>query len=201
VKDKERTCIVQSHQAHLGSARRRLSDGCSFDSPLKGFTGGVKWEVSYRRRIKQVALLPVALSFVFLLVAAMPVMYLAHRWALIQRKRKTVKEIRALEKEDQPWMDVPDKKVLEHLWAHHGLHADGHNIDEKIELLNRWVITLYGQEVADAHSIKAQFDEIGLKQLEANRGYYEGQEDSHIHFASPFDALLAKLSKELPAYQ
>jgi len=174
--EKERSCITQSHQAHLASARRRVAElnrGVPFDGPLKGFTGGVKWEADYRSRIKQIALLPVVVSIVLLLAAVTPVMYLVHRWALLQRKRQIVKEIALLENAP-PLMDAPDNKDLEHLWAYHGLHGDGHEEDEKVALLNRWVNTLYGDEVAEAYK---------------------------THFTSPFDVLLAKLSKALSAYE
>ncbi len=199
---KERACIAQSHEAHLASAKRRLarlSLTSTFDGPLKGFSGGVKWETNHHSRIKQVALLPVVLLIVVLLLAVTPAMYLAHRWGVFQRRRETVKEIHGLEKE-RPSMDAPDKKDLEHLWAFHGLHGAGHDFDEKIELLYSWVTTLYGQEAAEAHRIKAQFDAAGEKQLDANRAYYEGRSDTHIHAGACFDLLLSKISKALPAY-
>ena len=200
--EKERACIAQSHEAQLASARRRLADfslRTSFESPLKGFTGGITWEENHRDRMKQIAVLPLACLVALFLAAMTPVLYIAHRFDLLQRRRAIIKEIRTLE-EEGPSMDVPDKKALEHLWAFHGLHGAGHDVDEKIELLNSWVITLYGQAVADAHGVKAQFDEIAMKQLEANRGYYEGRVDTHVHVVPSFDMLLSKVSKALPAY-
>jgi len=193
--EKERACIAQSHEAHLASARRRLADfglDMGFESPLMGFSGGITWEESRRDRMKQIAVLPLACLVILFLAAMTPLMYIVHHCDLFQRRRAIVKEIRTLEKEG-PSMDVPDKKELEHLWAFHGLHGSEYNSDEKVDLLNKWVITLYGNEIADSHRLKEKFKEIAKSQLEAG--------STHIHFASPFSGLLNSLSEKLPDYE
>jgi hypothetical protein len=192
--EKERACIAQSHEAHLVSARRRLADfglGMGFENPLMGFTGSITWEESRRDRMKQIAVLPLAFLVALFLAAMTPILYIAHRLDLFQRRRAIVKEIRALEKEG-PSMDVPDKKEFEHLWAFHGFHGSEYNSDEQVDLLNKWVITLYGNEIADSHRVKEKFKEIAKSQLEAG--------STHIHFASPFSGLLSSLSEKLPDY-
>ncbi len=200
--EKESVCIAQSHAAHLASARRRLAElslGIPFQGPLVGFTGDIAWKESHRERIKQIALLPVVLLVALFLAAVTPVMYLVHRCDLFQCRRAVVKEIRALKKEG-PAVDVPDKKALEHLWAFHGLHGPEYSCDEQVELLNCWMITLYGNEIAKRYRLKEMLEEVAILQPEANKDDYTKAGSMHVHSALPLYGLLASLSEELPDY-
>jgi len=81
------------------------------------------------------------------------------------------------------------------------LHGSEYSCDEQVELLNRWVITLYGNEIADRYRLKERLEEIAMLQLEANRDYYTKGGRRHIHSVSPFYELLASLSEKLPDYR
>ncbi len=61
--------------------------GTPFQGLLVGFTGGIAWKENHRDRIKQIALLPVALLVALFLAAMTPMMYLVHRCNLFQCQR------------------------------------------------------------------------------------------------------------------
>ena len=59
-----------------------------FDSPIRGLTCGITWNESLGGKIKQIAILPLALLLILLLIAMMPIAYIFHLWEVYQKKKE-----------------------------------------------------------------------------------------------------------------
>ena len=200
----ELKCIELSREAKLSSARKLLSDlkseKLSFENPLGDLSGGVEWSESLSERVKQVLLLPIAFLLMFFVYATVPIVYLLDLWNLVQKKRDIKFKIKELETGNLP-NQFPTKKILEELWLIHGMSSRKYSSDEALGLLERWLDTLYGDEVSKLQ-LSVRIKEICNRQMKTNLPYYEGKPNAaHFHFIAPIEVLIQELSLELPEYQ
>ena len=201
--DFEKECIAQSRKAKLLAAKNRLieleKNGVRFDGPTSGL--GIKWKKNVAGIITQILFLPVALVLVLFLFAMTPFAYVSHFQEVSKKKQQIKDEIQKLESEPLS-AQLPDEKVLLYLWKLHGLDKLKYSYDERINLLAIWIEILYGKGILEKSSLQSKFDEIAKSHGRLNKPYYDGKKDAaHFLCINPFDALIHKISEELPAYE
>lgn len=192
----EHRCIQLAKDAKLAVAKRRLSEQESrrFDNPLNG-SFEIVWEVGWRRRTKQILLVPLALVLMALLV---PLAYLVHMWDVRDERRALKQQIRELSSTVPS--DVPSNKTIEALWTHCGLESRALSWDESLELLAKWLGILYGETCASTIDVESRATGKAKAHKAANLPYYEGKSEIHYHFSHPIESLIRELSQELPHY-
>lgn len=186
--------------AKLAVAKRRLSElkRWRFDSPLGQF-GGIAWETDPRKRIKQILFLPLGLVAVLVLALLVPLAYLAHILEIHKARRALKQQILALC--SSAISKAPSSKTLEELWYQCGLdYGSALSTEERLELLAKWLVVLYGETRASAINLETRVTAIGQRRVAANMPYYEGKEAPHFHFSPPIESLVRELSHELPHY-
>ena len=205
VSAKETRCIEKSHETRLAAAKSRLADlkknGIPFDSPVSGLAGGITWNESLGGKIKQIAILPLALLLVLLLIAMTPIAYIFYLWEVYQKRGELEREVQALETESLS-DEVPDKKNVESMWRLHGLDEREYSLDEQLNLLDTWIGILYGEDVTKNLGLKQRVNEIAERRVMINLPYYQGEEGAaHFRLAPPVDSLVRQLSEEFPVYK
>ena len=129
-----------------------------------------------------------------------PVAYLMDLWAVRQKKHRLEREI-ADETIKPEIMSMPTVKNLKALWQLHGLDQHKYNSDERLELLSKWLESLYGKDMVANIDLNHRVKAISVRHVKANLPYYEGRcGAAHFHFVPPVECLIAELSKELPGY-
>jgi hypothetical protein len=74
-------------------------------------------------------------------------------------------------------------------------------MDECIDLLSKWIKTLYVADLAMKINIHQKVDTIAANRMELNSPYYEKYgDDMHFYFEPIFPSALSLISKELPEY-
>lgn len=160
----------------------------------------IKWETDPGKRLRQIILLPVVLFIVLLSALLTPPMYFMHLWDRY-RAWHELKRMIALDPSSAADAESPAEKSIADLWSLHGLNESGSSIDERLELLSKWVAILYGERTATELDIKQRHAAIAERQFKANRSWYEGKEDAfHFMFSPPMRVLIEQLSQELPSY-
>lgn len=91
---------------------------------------------------------------------------------------------------------------LTHLWQAAAVIVDDLPLEPTLDLLTEWIALLYSPTRCEQLSVRACFEEMMAKRVEANRGWYEGDPDApHFQFRDPVLSLIALLSKELGLYR
>ena len=204
VSSKERCCIEKSHQARLAAAQDRLlvleKKAIPFDGPGLSLADGIEWKENVISTIVQIALLPLILLLDLVAISITLITCVLHSWKSHNYKQMLKREIKALETEslsDQ----VPDKKDLESLWMLHGLEKSKYSSNERLCLIETWIVILYGTDETKNINLKQKANEISKRQMKANLHWYEDKGAAHFLFSSPVDSLIRQLSEELTPYQ
>jgi hypothetical protein len=204
ISNMERECIEMAHQARLSAARschvELEKNGVPFDSPVSGIASGINWNETLGGKIKQIAIIPLALLFVLFLMAMTPIAYILHLRKVHKKRKETEREIQTLETELLS-EQVPDSKDVESLWRLHGLDERKYSLDERMSLLSSWIDILYGKDVSQKLNLKSRVAEIADRSLKANLRCYEDMGAPHFRFASPVNSVVYQVTKELPLYQ
>jgi len=187
------------------SAQRQLTDlrknGIPIEHPLSGFTTQVEWEKEPRKRIIQILLMPPVITLViFVFLLTFPIAYVLNIRTTHIKKRDLEKEIKLCDL-NLEGTNKPSIKTVESLWELHGLDDNKYTMDECVDLLSKWIATLYGEDVALKMDVRQRVDTIATNRIELNRPYYENHSDGiHFHFGPIFPSVLTLISKELSAY-
>ena len=187
------------------SAQRQLTDlrknGIPIEHPLSGFTTQVEWEKEPRKRIIQILLMPPVITLViFVFLLTFPIAYVLNIRTTHIKKRDLEKEIKLCDLNLES-TNKPNIKTIESLWELHGLDDNKYTMDECVDLLSKWIATLYGEDVALKMDVRQRVDTIATNRIELNRPYYENHSDGiHFHFGPIFPSVLTLISKELSAY-
>lgn len=96
---------------------------------------------------------------------------------------------------------APSDKTLSALWEMYGLDNYRYDPHQQLELLKRWVITLYGEHVTQGLKIQNRFDKI-LKEQSDIRAACDANSVgiTRVYFHPMIDDLISGISRELPHY-
>jgi len=196
-------CIAKARELRLRVAENSLNalvaHGLPFEGPAAGITLRIQWAKDFGGRLKQIAFYPIALALILVLLVGTPFFYVGHLRKVAKAKADLKRKISLLRAEP-PSTEAPEHKTLDFLWALHGVEEDECNFDERLQLLSDWIAILYGPGLAEDLRLRDRIEEIARGYSKANRSYYEGRGGPHFHFKPPLDALISKLSGELPRY-
>lgn len=177
------TEIESAWLAEEDGAKKERS--CKFKNPLA--------EMGF----KQLLLLPIALIVVFFTVILKSIEYI---WGCLESCQKAWELRKKINKGfDSTEFLSPKSKTLDALWRACDLFEEL-SAEHSVELLNKWLVVLYGQELAESVNVEARIDTIIQQQLKANLPFYEGSNAPHFHFASPTKVLIRELTEKLPPY-
>jgi hypothetical protein len=188
-------CIRKANAIKLTLAQTELAELPKYlwsnRNPLHGIS------LPDRITIKGVALTPLALVLLFILAFMTPFSYLGYLREL-EGKRKELRERILGLKRHPVHLEAPRERTLRGLWAHYGL-TDWRHPGIDLDLLCDWVDILYGAGRSAELGIRERVGELGRRNVEANRPYYERRPGAaHWYFGKPMDVVLEELSKELP---
>lgn len=198
---KELGCIDAAKKAKISSARRSLEDFCkngdAFDNPLKGIGDALTLKLNHVKKIKQIFFIPFGITILFLIT---PLMYICHLFKLHDTKSSLKKEL-AHEKIKNENLKSPTNKTLESLWELYGLDRHKYCHTERMDLLSKWIRILYENKTLEKLNINQMVHQIGLKNSNLNRKWFEGDKSAPHYCVTPIvDSLIRKLSDDLPKY-
>ena len=197
----ELQCINMARVVRLTKIKKALKNlienGEPFDMPIRlsGLSDfELKWKSKVSERILQIIVVPPLLLLFYLLN---PVAYVLHHIEIAKNKWILRSRIRKLRTEATS-VDVPEEKTIGGLWKLHGLeiHSYGYSSDEILDLLGKWIDTLYVTGYSETLDLHKRVNEIARQHGEANR-----TPDLDIYFAPPVVSLINQLFKELPPYE
>jgi hypothetical protein len=192
-----RSMTLQIAEKDLAELSMNGTSWSSWQSPMSGIVL-IDRHANARAILKQIVLMPIALSMMLILILLAPFDYVAHLRTLA-RKRATLRdEIRRL-RTSPLQTDEPSVRTLRDLWFYCGINTARVS---KLDLLCQWVDVLYGSGRSVELKIRERVQEIGRRMSEANRHYNEGQEGKiHYQFVPPIDSLIRELSEQLPPFR
>lgn len=201
ISSKELRCIDASKKAKISSFQRRLDDFCkngeAFDNPLKGIGDALTLKLNLVKKIKQMFFIPFAIIILSLFT---PIMYISHLFKLHDTKSSLKKEL-ADEIIRNENLKSPINKTLESLWELYGLDGQKYCHTERMDLLSKWIRILYGKKTLERLNINQMAHQIGLKNSNLNRKWFEGDKSAPHFCVRPIvDSLIRKLSDDLPKY-
>lgn len=170
-----------------------------FENPAEGISlKEVEWNENIFKRVLQIIFLPLVLLLTYLI--AVPFMYILHLLNTWIERRELKKRLYKYTM-DISSMQLPKCKTIFELWNFLDLdYSDNH--DALKNILNEWLIIIYGKEISQNVEIESRLKEIAESHGKANKDYYDGVPGApHFTFASPLETLIRNLSDELPNYR
>jgi hypothetical protein len=194
-------CIGRARAMKLRIAEEELAVlSVKWQNPVSGVTL-IDRHANARTILKQTALLPIASMLILILVLLTPFIYLSDLRKLARKRAMLKAKVRVLRTSPLP-LDEPSVRTLRDLWSHHGLDGEAARSKIALDLLCQWVDFLYGSGRSAELKILERAREIGRRNSEANRPYFDGKEGAgHYLFVHPVDTLITELSEELPSFR
>lgn len=192
---KEIECARLAWAAKVKQAKNKLRGVQSekFGNPLSGMK---PWPIEYQG-IKQLLLIPIVWIGLLLFVLMVPLIYIGYRVEKYLRARELRKKIN--KPFDSSEFAEPEYKTIGALWEAFELYEEL-GMRESADLLDQWLVVLYGQEWADYINVKEKIRNTSKRQTAAHLRYYEGKSTVRIHFKPPVKATIRTLTEVLPPY-
>jgi len=157
----------------------------------------IEWKPSFAGKLQQVTLAP----FVYLLILPMciAVQWLVELSERIMR-RITLWKIIFRSKHEAIEPPLPETKTLWGLWQIHGIERRRFGEEHATELLDQWIVILYGKETADRLNIESRRKDMWRRNIKAKMPYYKREPALCVLYKNPFDCILEQVSEELSVY-
>lgn len=143
----------------------------------------------------QVALLPITLIAALILLLLSALIYVEDLRKLPRRRAALTEKLRRLRASPLPLDN--SVRTLRDLW----FRCEINDAVPQLDLLCQWVDILYGSGRCAELKIRERVREMYRQQGEANRPYFDAEEDIHFLFVPPVDILIRELSEELPPFR
>lgn len=197
-KIKKQQCIEEAINAKILSANNRLehivNNGISYENPINLLFDGVKWKERFIDKLLQIFIFFLSIPFILILS---PISWLINFIDIQNEKNKIRQEIKSLKLQKIKDIDC-EYKSLENFWNRYGLDINKYSEQEIIDLMEIWIIVLFGKEVAKNIDINSQLNKIKEDNIKANKPYYDGiVESAHYYFEAPVITLINTISKKI----
>ena len=199
VKHAEDFCIAIAAEAKVRIARDALAQ-LSFFANFQPIVSDIGLPSNWARNSGGLGLFIgglIVLPFFFLVcLMVLPFGFLQHVRE-IRKQRLNLSEKIAMARQAAEHPERPLEKTLRTLWAHHGLHEKRHLFAESIHVLEQWIGTLYGDDVAQRVAIGDRFTRIRQTRAEAHRRL---RGSLIVKYAPVLRVIIDDLTAELPPY-